>query len=93
MGMTHYIRQIVWAQSYPWYVVEVMKDSVVVTDCSEDHDDKNQVWTTEFMFDELENCIRTRGEQDLISILKSSLRLATKDKLSYGPDLISDLIK
>ena len=84
----HYIGQIVWAQTYPWYVVEVTKNSVVVTDCSEDHDDKNQVWTTEFMFDELE----TRGDQDLISILKSSLRLATKDKLSYGLDLISDLM-
>ena len=85
----YYIGEIVWGQGYPWYVVEVMKRSVVVTDCSEDHNDKNQVWTTEFMFDELE----TRGDQNLISILKSSLRLATKDKLYYGPDLISDLIK
>jgi hypothetical protein len=83
------VGQIVWGQGYPWFVVEVMRSSVVVTDCSEDHDDKNQVWTTEFMFDELQ----TKDNQDQIDSLKKSLMDACGEKLYYGLDLISDLIK
>jgi hypothetical protein len=90
MGMTaHYIGQIVWAQTYPWYVVEVMRRSVVVTDCSEDPVAQDQVWTTEFMFDELQ----TKDNQVQIDSLKKSLIDAQNARLYYGSDLISDLIK
>jgi hypothetical protein len=83
------VGQIIWAQGYPWYVVEVMRRSVVVTDCSPDPVAQDQVFTTEFMDEELE----TRGDQAQVDSLKKSLMNACSEKLYYGSDLISDLIK